>query len=139
MLFYLTNKNYANLSTEEKYEAILERSKLREEFYSRLLRFCKVCETRGIRMAFENPWSMQTYLKSNFVKVPDVIDNNRITRGDHVRKPTAYWFFNCHPTHGERSMIAPEYARNFICDFILGKSSGTVASQGDLFDQEVSK
>ena len=21
----------------------------------------------------------------------------------------------------ERSMIAPEYARNFICDFILGK------------------
>lgn len=165
MHFYLTSKNYVNLSTGEKYEAILERSKLREEFYSRLLRFCKVCETRGIRMAFENPWSMQTYLKSNFVKVPDVIDNNRITRGDHVRKPTAYWFFNCHPTHGEtfnpgvkgktitkmkrgiragvcgeeRSMIAPEYAHNFICDFILGKPSGTVASQGDLFDQKVSK
>ena len=60
MLFYLTNKNYVNLSTGEKYEAILERSKLREEFYSRLLRFCKVCETRGIRMAFENPWSQTT-------------------------------------------------------------------------------
>ena len=68
-------------------------------------------------------------------------------RGDYFQKPTAYWFFNLEPTHGfsvqndktqrtilnsksakeaglcseERSMISPDYARNFICDFILGK------------------
>ena len=68
-------------------------------------------------------------------------------RGDYFRKPTAYWYFNCEPTYGEsyqndknqkivtdckqgaraglcseeRSMISPDYARNFICDFILGK------------------
>lgn len=24
----------------------------------------------------------------------------------------------------ERSMISPDYARNFICDFILGKEQG---------------
>ena len=68
-------------------------------------------------------------------------------RGDYFKKPTAYWFFNCVPTYGksyqddkekktigkcksgvkagicseERSMISPDYARNFICDFILGK------------------
>ena len=62
-------------------------------------------------------------------------------------KPTAYWYFNCKPTYGEsyqkdkeqktimnargsgksglcseeRSMISSDYARNFICDFILGK------------------
>jgi hypothetical protein len=24
----------------------------------------------------------------------------------------------------ERSMISPDYARNFICDFILGKKQG---------------
>ena len=34
----------------------------------------------------------------------------------------------------ERSMISPDYARNFICDFILGKPSGTVPQQTDLFD-----
>ena len=68
-------------------------------------------------------------------------------RGDYFEKPTAYWFVNCSPTYGftlqndkekktirksksapsqglcseERSMISPDYARNFICDFILGK------------------
>ncbi len=68
-------------------------------------------------------------------------------RGDYFVKPTGYWFFNCEPTWGssyqndkkqktirslpgargdglcseERSMISPDYARNFICDFIIGK------------------
>lgn len=82
----------------------------------------------------------------NFLK-PTFIDKNRMLRGDYFIKPTAYWFFNFKPTHGfseqndkeqciisecksgvqagicseERSMISPDYARNFICDFILGK------------------
>ena len=86
-----------------------------------------------------------TYLENNFFK-PAVIDKNRMLRGDYFIKPTAYWFFNCKPTNGftyqndkvqktimnsksasvpglcseERSMISPDYARNFICDFILG-------------------
>ena len=35
----------------------------------------------------------------------------------------------------ERSMITPDYARNFIADFILGRPSTTkVAQQGDLFN-----
>ena len=76
-----------------------------------------------------------------------MIDKNRMLRGDVFRKPTAYWFLNCSPTYGfteqndkkpqridrskaskqaglcseERSMISPDYARNFIHDFILGK------------------
>ena len=33
-----------------------------------------------------------------------------------------------------RSMISPDYARNFIADFILGKPSGTIPQQTDLFD-----
>jgi hypothetical protein len=70
-------------------------------------------------------------------------------RGDYFKKPTGYWFFNCEPTYGfsiqrdketkriwdmkggirggicseERSMISTDYARNFICDFILGKTN----------------
>ena len=67
--------------------------------------------------------------------------------GDFFKKPTAFWFFNCHPTNlntiqfseikkrvldckqgvragicsEERSMISPYFARNFICDKIIGK------------------
>ena len=89
--------------------------------------------------------------QGNFLKNPTIVDSNRMLRGDYFVKPTAYWFFNCEPTCGftkqfdkkkkiinslppgrkiidgqrmcseERSMISPDYARNFICDFILGK------------------
>ena len=98
-------------------------------------------------MILENPWSEQTYLKANFLKAPDLVDMDRTLRGDFFMKPTAYWFWNCKPTDGftyqkdkeqrsvarekqsptvgmcseDRSMISPDYARNFICDFILGK------------------
>lgn len=103
--------------------------------------------------------SEQTYLKANFLKVPDVVDMNRRQRGDYYQKPTAYWFWNCKPTSGksyqndkpkktimdskgasraglcseERSMISPDYARNFICDFILGKTQNQKGMQLSLF------
>ena len=32
----------------------------------------------------------------------------------------------------ERSMISPDYARNFICDFIIGKQQ--IITQTNLFD-----
>lgn len=106
-----------------------------------------VAREREIRMIMENPWSMQTYLKANFVLPPSLIDRDRSLRGDSFKKETAYWFINCQPTTGksfkpknkirvldkkgatkgtcseERSMISPDYARNFICDFILGKEN----------------
>ena len=89
----------------------------------------------------------QTMLRV-FLKPPTIVDNNRMTRGDYMIKPTGYWFWNCEPTYGffteqndkfrlepmkmkkgkkagicseERSLISPDYARNFICDFILGR------------------
>lgn len=49
----------------------------------------------------ENPWAMQTFLKSNFVAPPTIIDNDRSLLGDYFKKPTAYWFFNCEPTYGK--------------------------------------
>jgi hypothetical protein len=83
---------------------------------------------------------------------------DRTKRGDYYTKPTAYWFINCKPTHGrsfqrpkehktimtskgasraglcseERSLISPDYARNFICDFIIGKEQGF--SERSLFE-----
>ena len=156
-------------------EYILQRSRMRQQFLELLLKMCFVCIDRGIRMVFENPYSTNTYLKNGFIKPPDIIDNDRTKRGDVFSKMTAYWFFNCEPTHGStfqptpeerkmripmhkeqrdkygrerlathkaktgicdegRSMITEDYARNFIADFILGKPSGTVAQQTDLFD-----
>lgn len=147
MAFSLGYTNYKKISFNEKIEKIIERGHNREAFYIRLIKFCCVCETRKIRMIFENPWSEQTYLKANFIKPPTIVDKNRMLRGDYYIKPTAYWFWNCEPTNGftyqndkekktilsskgstqnglcseERSLISPDYARNFICDFILGK------------------
>ena len=148
MAMRMDNKNYRKLTDSNKVRQIIKRSQNRQEFYERLLRFIVVCLERDIRMIFENPWALDTYLKTNMIKHPDVIDENRMRRGDFMVKPTAFWFWNCSPMQGffteqcdkekrevmwmkkapraglcseERSMISPDYARNFICDFILGK------------------
>lgn len=158
MMFYLTNVNYRCLTVREKIEKILERSDNRKEYFDRLVKFVAVCLDKNIRMVFENPWSEQTFLKGNFLKAPDVVDMNRMERGDYFKKPTAYWFWNCEPTSGfsyqkdkeqkiiikskmasraglcseERSMISADYARNWICDFVLGKQQNYFDSP--LFD-----
>lgn len=141
--------NYRNMSVMQKTNAILERDKKRSYFYGLAIKLFAIAQEQGLRLVMENPWSENTYLKANFILPPSLIDNNRMMRGDYRVKPTAYWFLNCAPTHGssiqydkikekkthmtsrgssvagvcseERSMISPDYARNFICDFILGK------------------
>lgn len=131
-------------------------SKERERFFQLLMMFVAVCSERCIRLIIENPYntSGMTYLENNFPK-PTIVDKNRMIRGDYFVKPTGYWFVNCTPTNGfseqrdkaqktimkckrtkgdgicseERSMISPDYARNFICDFIIGKEqNGTQLS-----------
>lgn len=139
--------NYRKLNMKEKTDKILERSANREYFFKLAVKMISMAEQRGLRLIMENPWSEQTFLKANFVLPPTLVDNNRMLRGDYYVKPTAYWYVNCDATHGksyqqdkekkviikskmsgktgicseERSMISPDYARNFICDFILGK------------------
>ena len=135
-------------SKKEQYEIVINRIKNRERFYCLLYKFFAICEFMNIRMILENPATKPHYLlhSANFIPYT-FIDNNRMLRGDYYRKPTAYWFVNCEPSYGssyqkpkerkkiqnakrsksvgicseERSMIHPDYARNFICDFILGK------------------
>ena len=153
-------KNYCKLDIRQKTEAILKRSKSREYFYSLLIKLFCVVQTKGLRLIVENPYSPTHYLiiAQNFVIPPTIVDKNRMLRGDYFVKPTAYWFVNCEPTHGftyqrdkkqkrinkcksgikagicseERSMISPDYARNFICDFVLGKTQQN--SQMTIFD-----
>lgn len=141
------HNNYRKLSYKQRTEKILERMKNREYFYGLIVKMVAVAYEKGLRMIIENPWNGATYLKQNFVLSPSLIDNNRMLRGDYFIKPTAYWFINCEHTNGmteqhdkerkkiarskagikagvcseDRSMISPDYARNFICDFIIGK------------------
>ena len=148
--------NYRKKTVREATDLILERTKDREKFYALAIKMLATVKERGLRLVMENPWSMQTYLKANFVIPPTLIDKDRSLRGDHFKKETAYWFINCTPTYGksyqpahkvrvldkkgavkgicseERSMISPDYARNFICDFIIGKQQ--VFTQTSLFD-----
>ena len=149
VLFRLESVTYINLTLKEKLDKIIQRGRDRQLFYEMIQKIVGVCLLRNLRLIIENPWSSNGahYLKDNFFKNPDLIDNNRTLRGDDFIKPTGYWFFNCeptficsfepnkkiktiwvqsHPQEGgicstERSMINPKYARNFICDFILGK------------------
>lgn len=147
MAFSFGYTNYRKMSMKQKTDAILERSANRENFFKLAVKMISIACQRNIPLVMENPWAEQTFLKANFVKAPDIVDEDRTLRGDYFMKPTAYWFFNCEPTHGktiqndkvrknilstkgsgkaglcseDRSMISSDYARNWICDFILGK------------------
>ena len=147
MAMYFGNTNYRKLNVKEKTDKILERSHNREYFFSLAVKMISICKQRGLRIIMENPWSEQTFLKANFVMPPTIVDMDRTRRGDYYVKPTAYWFVNCENTNGfteqrdkdrktilkakmsgkagicseERSMISPDYARNFICDWVIGK------------------
>ena len=142
-------KNYRKLTIKQKSDAILERIRNRERFLGLAIKMLTIAAARGLQLVMENPWSEQTYLKTCFIIPPQFVDNDRTRRGDYFRKPTAYWFVGRYPGNGksyqqtppdkirkiedtpkgktagicseERSMISPDYARNFICDFILGK------------------
>ena len=141
-----TNFNWIGKSQKFKVEQILQRSRIRQHFYEVSLKLFAFCDFNGMRLIVENPYSTVHYLHNNFPYKPTLIDKDRRKRGDYFKKPTQYWFINCEHTHGsttqiakktmtvnslsghtgsfcdeERSMISPDYARNFICDFILGK------------------
>lgn len=149
MCYYqLTHQNNRNKSECEKIAEAIERTEKRTQYHILLYKLVWAAINRGLRLILENPATTPSYLigTQNF-PTPTIIDKNRMLRGDYYQKPTAYWFFNCKPTFGEsyqhdkeqktimkaksapvaglcseeRSMISPDYARNFICDFILGK------------------
>lgn len=147
-LYYsMSSINLYSKPKNEQYDIVIERIKKRNDFYILLYKFFAVCDLRGIRMILENPATQPHFLlhPSNFIQYT-FIDKNRRERGDYFKKPTAYWFVNCTPTSGysyqeskekkvikkckkgsmggvcseERSLMSPQYARNFICDFIIG-------------------
>lgn len=158
-LFFMgKHMNLSRLTTNEKINEIIMRSRDRQSMYERILKMFCVCDVKGIRLVVENPHASVHYLTNNFPYQATLIDKDRTIRGDYYKKPTQYWFLNCTPTQGctfqlpkmhkrvvhekkgiqagicseDRSMISPDYARNFICDFILGRRQPEIDPQ--LFD-----
>lgn len=141
--------NFRNAPLTRHIEYALHRIEERTKFHALLYKLTHIALKREIRMIIENPVTEPNFLVTgqNYPK-PTLTDKNRMLRGDYFKKPTGYWFWNCKPTHGysmqndkkqkrikycerskgdglcseERSMISPDYARNFICDFIIGKT-----------------
>lgn len=150
LYFSLESKNNRNKSISEKIKDAIERLHKRTYFHELLYKLLAVANKIKVPLVIENPYSELGYLTGiqNFPK-PKIIDKNRQMKGDFFVKPTAYWCFGFEPTkcntiqvtpkekrqlvkdckHSkqsgmcseERSMISPDYARNFICDFIIGK------------------
>lgn len=150
MWYSLGQRDYAKWPFKKRINYMVNKNRNRAKLYELMMKFAGICLDQNIRMIMENPWSENTYLKQNVImKPPTIIDKDRTRRGDWMKKPTAYWFWNCEPTTGysfqktpkdkirsvmnlkkapragmcseERSTISPYYARNFICDFIIGK------------------
>ena len=147
--FALMRNGTLHKSLSERIDYALDRLEKRTHLHSLLYKFASICDKRGLRLIIENPATPPNYLITgqNFLP-PTIVDKNRMTRGDYFKKPTAYWFINCEPTYGEtyqndkeqktinkcerskgdglcggeRSLISHDYARNFICDFVIGKT-----------------
>lgn len=151
MLYYCgQHHNLKGKSEKEKTNIIIDRIHRREKFLILLYQLIAVCKIKGLRLIIENPATRPGYIlfEENFYRYT-FVDNDRTMRGDIYKKPTAYWFINCKPTNKrsfqpsrvrrtiisakkgdvpgicstERSLITADYARNFICDFILGKET----------------
>lgn len=154
MLFKGEGTYQRKWSVKEIMDRNIQEDITRHEYFQTLMKLVSVCSGAGIRLIIENPWntSRMTYLQTNFID-PTIIDSNRAKRGDYFVKPTAYWFIGCEPTKGftfqenknplvvykqgrtkhiagvcneDRSKISPDYARNFICDSIIGKSQPNI-------------
>lgn len=150
MYFCGTSYNLRTLSPAAKIRAIIERSDKRQEYYKKVLQLIAICEERRLKLVIENPFNAHHFWRFNFPNYPRVIDMNRTLRGDYFKKPTQYIFVGFEPGNGhslakvhkmefvedkrsapvggqcsiERSLISPEYAHNFICDYILNEPSG---------------
>ena len=148
LYFALAKNEFRNKPKTFQIDYAIDRLQKRTKLHELLYKLAHICYSRELRLIIENPATAPNYLITgqNF-PTPTIIDNNRLLRGDYYKKPTAYWYWNCTHTYGEsyqkdkeqktimsakggkqaglcseeRSMISSDYARNFICDFILGK------------------
>lgn len=150
-MFRFEGMQYLHRTKTDVIRSMVQRSRDRQRYWELILKLCYICDVRGLRLIVENPYSSMHYLYYYFPYRPALIDLHRNQRGDKFVKPTQYIFINCEPTRLQslqvrkhisiqslkgqpatkvgnnticnttRSEISPDYARNFICDNIIGK------------------
>lgn len=150
LFFSGTAIQYKDLTLQAIVEEILERNHNRSFYYEMLVKLIGIANERKLRLIIENPYGKGHYLKNNFILTPSLIDTNRSLHGDWFIKPTAYYALNCQLGEWSkivkpqkvklmqnvarskkkgvcskaRSLISPDYAKNFVEDIILGSSIG---------------
>lgn len=158
--FTLSAWSSKDWTMRRKIDYAMDRMDKRSEFHRLLYKLYGTCLERELRLIIENPYRNPYLINGQNFPAPTLIDFNRMTRGDYFVKPTAYWFVGCGPCRGHtyqndkekrlitkvrdstpvgmcskmRSEISPDYARNFICDYILGKEQK--GAQLNLFENE---
>lgn len=143
LLFNQVIKQFRNRSDYEKISAAMQAELERKDLFIMFSKMVQVCLQKKIKIIIENPYSTNHYLVRYFPIKAKLIDFDRRERGDFFQKPTQYWFINCEPSYNidtlfimqtiqkinkrvcnlrpgkERSEISPEYAEQFIKEFIL--------------------
>lgn len=127
-------------SKKQKLEYSMVQMQKRSTFYTFLCSLCLIAIKKGFKLIIENPYGKVNFLKQFFPIKPEVVILNRQKMGDFYKKPTQFFFINCHPEFNlqneynlenkiskriedgrgiSRSIISPEFAKNFIKDFII--------------------
>lgn len=112
----------------------------RAKFYKQLCALIVVCLRKGLQLIIENPYSTQSYIYQYLPIRPSIIILDRSLYGDFYKKPTMFYFVNLEPKNNiplyvdlvgetkqiektcnkvERSLISPQFAKNFINFYIL--------------------
>ena len=142
LLFNQVSKQFRNRGDYEKISAAMQAELERKDLFIMFSKMVQVCLQKKIKIIIENPYSTNHYLVRYFPIKAKLIDMDRRDRGDYFNKPTQYYFINCEPSYNidalfsvqtiqkitkrinslgskERSEISPEYAEQFIKEFIL--------------------
>lgn len=143
LLFNQLSKQVRDSSDYEKISEAMQAELERKDLFIIFSKMVQVCLQKKIKIIIENPYSTNHYLVRYFPIKAKLIDMDRRERGDFFQKPTQYWFINCEPSYNidalfiiqtiqrinkkvsnlcsgkERSEISPEYAEQFIKEFIL--------------------
>lgn len=140
MSFRGTNYSLKKWTVEQKLEYDIKLHKELSKLYELVTKLAIVCIKKNIPLIIENPYSKTHYLTKYWAVPATIIDKDRTQRGDFYEKPTQYWFINCEPKNNiiweaygwnikrnivnessktQRSVIAPEYAKRFIREYIV--------------------
>lgn len=135
------NKKKNGKFTVNMMDYLFNKLKEREYFFQLFIKFCFICEQKGIPTIIENPKGI--FLENYSPYRPSYYENDRSNYGDTFKKPTMYFAINFEmkekiqmfydknwntktitktPTKaistGDRSKITTTYAKNFYKRFI---------------------